>query len=399
MTNIQSFRNFLLEAKTPGNATVFEEYIVEAWNILLQNPKATPAFESSEFSDPAHQKFAPIAFKIASTALKQTGSRSKMIHSGADIVSISREFMEYGGVDKTPKADIRTEDNKYRLSLKENKASQLISGGKTDAFPVFKIAEDNFSKTSDGLRAIEDVFTQILDRIEPPKSAKGLIDTKYMTTKGRDDKLPGIMDVAKDPELRKQMPADVNQFLDKVTFVDDKFKNGLTDELNKLFNTNQIFKQFFTYEAASGEVKFVEIPPVSNSFLIFSSKNGAAKVKTFDSHDSKEIVTLSRKVKFRFRWKHGSKVVLALDIPKEVLEDMDLQYSSYSEMLNEEFEQSNLLNEGIGDFFSRAKEWLKGFAKRVVNYIKKLAALGMKYVYSFFNVEMVGVDFNNPTVS
>ena len=217
--HVDRIQNILTEAANPkpGNATVFEEYVIDAWNQLLNDAKAEEKFTNTNFSSPEHQKFAPAAFKIARATQSTTKSSSKMIKMGKGN-ALSSDYTGAGGVDDTSKADIRTEDNKFRLSMKENKASQLLSGGKTDAIPVFKLAQEAYGKTEDAMTKIETVFTDVLERIVPPKSAKDLIDTKHMTG-SRKGKL-GILVAAKDEQLRKKFPKEVNDFLDKVTFVD-----------------------------------------------------------------------------------------------------------------------------------------------------------------------------------
>ena len=382
ISHVDKIQSLLNEAKKkknkkPGNATIFEEYIVDSWNQLLNNKDSEEIFINTKFSSEEHQKFAPIAFKIARNTQSVTKSKSKMIHSGVDVVSISSTYREYGGTDKTPKADIRTEDNKFRMSLKENKASQLISGGKTDAIPVFKIAQKSYGETDEAMTKIEDVFTDILERIVPPKSAKELIDTKHMTglRKGK----VGILDAAKDTELRKSFPKEVNDFLDQVTFVDKKIKDDLNLKINDMFNESFEFKKHFTYEAASGFGKFSGEEPVANSFLIFSSRDGSALVQTFEDSGSKPIVDLANKMKLRFRWKHGSKAVFAADIPasKGLVEEQ-----TFANFLAEE------LNEGIVDVFRNIKSWLKKFVAKVVGFVKQLAKKGLEYVFKFFGLEL-----------
>ena len=392
VNHVDRVHNILTEAANPrnpkpGNATVFEEYVVDAWNQLLNDAKAEEKFTNTNFSSAEHQEFAPTAFKIARATQSTTKSTSKMIHSGSDSASISSDYKEYGGVDNTPKADIRTEDNKFRMSMKENKASQLISGGKTDAIPVFKIAQKAYGETDDAMTKIETVFTDVLERIVPPKSAKDLIDTKHMTG-SRKGKL-GILDAAKDKRLRKKFPKEVNDFLDQVTFVDKKIKNDLNLKINNMFNNSLEFKKHFTYEAASGAGKFSEVEPVANSFLIFSSSDGSSVTQTFTGADSKPIVDLANKMKVRFRWKHGSKAVFAADIPasKELMNNEEFihEQQTFENLLAEE------LNEGIVDVFRNVTSWLKRFVAKVIGFVKELAKKGLEYVFNFFGIELQSV--------
>jgi len=388
VNHVDRVQNILTEAASPkpGNATVFEEYVIDAWNQLLNDAKAEEKFTNTNFSSAEHQEFAPTAFKIARATQSTTKSTSKMIKMGKGN-ALSSDYTGAGGVDDTSKADIRTEDNKFRLSMKENKASQLLSGGKTDAIPVFKIAQKEYGETDDAMTKIETVFTDVLERIVPPKSAKDLIDTKHMTG-SRKGKL-GILDAAKDKRLRKKFPKEVNDFLDQVTFVDKKIKNDLNLKINNMFNNSLEFKKHFTYEAASGAGKFAEVEPVANSFLIFSSSNGSSVTQTFTGADSKPIVDLANKMKVRFRWKHGSKAVFAADIPasKELMNNEEFihEQQTFENLLAEE------LNEGIVDVFRNVTSWLKRFVAKVVGFVKKLAKKGLEHVFKFFGIELQSV--------
>ena len=389
---MKSFKEFLKEAQDkPGSATIFEEYIVMAWNKLLVDSNAEEIFDAP-FDDDAHQKFASTAFTIAKKTLRASGSNSKMIHSGADKAAVTKVYSDEGckGPCATPKADIRTADSRLRLSLKENIASQLLSGGKTDAMPVFKVAEANYANESASVKRIESIFSDMLERITPPKSAKDYIETKYMSTKEkgggyRKGKLPGMLDAANDPALRASMPKDVNDFLDKVLFVDTSMKKGLTEELNKLFTSDPIFKQHFTYEAASGAGKFTSIEPVANGFLVFESKTGKSELEMFESYSDKAIVSLSKKLKMRLRWKHGSKVVLAGDIGKKVLKE-----DHHANMLLEDVNEC--LNESIVDVFNNVKSWLKRFITRIAKLVSHLLKKGMNALYTFFDISLETVD-------
>jgi hypothetical protein len=391
VNHVDRVQNILTEAANPrnpkpGNATLFEEYVIDAWNQLLNDAKAEEKFTNTNFSSAEHQEFAPTAFKIARATQSTTKSTSKMIKMGKGN-ALSSDYTVAGGVDDTSKADIRTEDNKFRLSMKENKASQLLSGGKTDAIPVFKIAQKEYGETDDAMTKIETVFTDVLERIVPPKSAKDLIDTKHMTG-SRKGKL-GILDAAKDKRLRKKFPKEVNDFLDQVTFVDKKIKNDLNLKINNMFNNSLEFKKHFTYEAASGAGKFAEVEPVANSFLIFSSSNGSSVTQTFTGADSKPIVDLANKMKVRFRWKHGSKAVFAADIPasKELMNNEEFihEQQTFENLLAEE------LNEGIVDVFRNVTSWLKRFVAKVVGFVKELAKKGLEYVFNFFGIELQSV--------
>lgn len=382
-----TFREYITENKA-GSATVFEQYIVEAWNTLLADKEAQDRFTSKEFAGDDHQKYANIAFKIARQMRQTLGTDAKMIHSGSDVVAISKEYIAYGGVDKTPKADIRTADNKFRLSLKENKSAQLLSGGKTDAYPVFKIAENNYGQTSQAQVKIERIFNDILERIVPPKNAGDYIDVKHMT--GTKDGKVGMLDAFKDKKVYNRLPKEVQEFLNKIMLVDTQMKQGLTGELNKMFNEDNMFKQYFVYEAASGAGKFVDKTAVANSFLVFSSADGKSVVEVFENEKSPVIVDLSKNLSFRLRWKHGSKVVLAGDIKAKKL----YEGNTYQKFLQEEissFMNNNMIQEGIMDFFHAVTNWLRGFIKKVIMKIRELLKKGLNAVYDFFEISIEDV--------
>jgi len=261
------------KSKKPGTATLFEKYIVNAWNNLVDD-NTEVAFTDPEFSDKKHQAYAPAAYKIAADMRKtlKVSKTTKMVHSGSDTVRTSKEYIGFGGpaITNKPKADIRTSDNKYRLSMKKDGRSQLISGRKTDTFPVFKLAEMSYANTDDAVLRFGSAIDDIMSKIEVPKSIKETnINTKHMsTTKSDVEKgLVGIMDATKNI---KEYPKDVQNFLNQIMFVDSKMKTKLTDVIGDVFNTSSVFKKHFVYEAASGAGKFADKQAIANGFLVFN---------------------------------------------------------------------------------------------------------------------------------
>ena len=56
VNHVDRIQDLLTEASRPGNATIFEEYIVDAWNQLLDNGRPKEVFLNTKFSSVAHQK-------------------------------------------------------------------------------------------------------------------------------------------------------------------------------------------------------------------------------------------------------------------------------------------------------------------------------------------------------
>ena len=420
-------KSLLVEANL---ATTFEEYITNVWNATLGKKVPTtgpiPGFEGEE-----NQKWATNVYKIVAEMRKVMKTKAQMVHSGSDSAEISDFYRSHGGVDNTPKADIRTSDNKYRLSLKEAGGSQLMSGKKSDTLPVFKAAEKNFNEKSNvpeelnndikkwateladfmdilKFKDMENIFLN--DKAEDTynknkgefevvgkggKVKKSLeINNKFFTHLGE------IVLLANTQKLRKFLSPEFNEFLDDVLAKDKVMKNVMSQRFSEFFSNNPQFLQLFVYEAASGKDKFTGIDPVSNSFLVFSV-GGDVVLKKFENHETDVITDLASKVKIRFRWKHGTGVALAVDLTKEGEGDEQHTENFYS-FLDEQVEEfnNNLINEGINDFFSKIGSFIKNLATNIYNKLKSLVERGIEYIYKFFGLDVEDVEVvTNPTIT
>ena len=150
---------------------------------------------------------------------------------GASTLPISKEWK---GTNKTPKTDLIYADE--RISLKKAGGSQLLSAGKFESISTVEAAMRMYSIDPKGKRKVE----SLIDNLE-----KKMIKLSTKDTVGKIEKL------AKKSNLS---PADKK----KVAELDQGqlYAKELTTEMENLFNSEALMKEFFCWEAATGENKF-----------------------------------------------------------------------------------------------------------------------------------------------
>jgi len=387
--SIPSFREYLQEAAAavnvdgkPGSAVAFESYICDAWNALLDDKTAR---KFSRGMARVHHTYAPTAFLIARTLQKSIRTNSRL-EKAAHAPRVSAKYAEYGGTNKTSKTDIyAVSDHTYRFSLKEHAGSALMSGLRGDTMATFQLAVDRSKKLpSSSVGKLTDALQRSLENIERPKGIEKHIDMKHMTTKPG-VKPPGIMTAAKDANYRRGLPRPIKAFLKKILLRDEGIKGEMNAAITEAFNADQIFREEFVYEAASGYGKFGggKAVPIANHFLKFSKATGAAAVSKFASARAPVIGSLAEQVRFRLRWKHSA-IALAVDI-------RDSREHTYQDLLAEHWEAA-MLNEGmwdsIKDTWRDFTAFLRRFVSAVVGALRKAAAKGYQAVLRFLGLEL-----------
>lgn len=404
---MQSFKEFLTESQgSPGSSTVFEQYIVDALNTLSVNPKAPAKFTSPELKDDmAHGVYASIAFAIAKDVQRAFPKHTTFIHAGHLRPTISAQYREYGGTDKTSKSDILSSDHKYALSLKESGGSALFSGSQGDTRAMFKFALDAYRATGavPHINTLERIIEQSMSEITPPK---GIDISKYVDIKhatGTHDGKPGFLDAAQNPRLLSKMPPGIQKFLKKLSLRDEDIKGKIATQLTTAMNADSTFRQLFVYECASGSGKFGSSKSLgaANAFLVWDKRRGLGRIEPFPSYKAHVIQAYAEGVRFRLRWKHGSKVRMSGDVSKQLTQFESARPQTYTQMLHEEF-SALVLTEGVFDtlstWWSSFTAWLQRFVHRVVDVLKHLATLGWNALIDFFELDIDSVQSTNPII-
>lgn len=396
----------------PGSSTIFEYYVVTAWNAILEKReryldksgtvKTGVRFPAgSGYNTTQHNTYALPAFMIANELLTETKSKQRLIRSEGDDYPITDLYRQWGGVNRTPKTDVYTADKKYRWSMKINTGSVLMSGGHSDVFPTFKIAESEWRKKSEAqiVLRLGKALDSVLTNIKPPPEAAQYIDVKRKT--GGKGGRPGFGDAALSPALRKKFPPAVNKFLDEILFRDADIKGKLNDELQQMFNDASRFREHFVYEAASGAGKFGKLAPVAvaNEFMKWSLDGLVVREPFPEGATSPVIKKLAGQVAFRLRWKHGTKIRLAVDIFKDHREIRPPV--TYQDLLERHL-RTYPLTEGLMDWskaqWSSFSSWVTTFVAAVLAEVKRLVSKGLDAVYQFFGMELDIVELTSVPV-
>ena len=293
---------------------------------------------------------------------------------GASTLPISKEWK---GTNKTPKTDLIYADE--RISLKKAGGSQLLSAGKFESISTVEAAMRMYSIDPKGKRKVE----SLIDNLE-----KKMIKLSTKDTVGKIEKL------AKKSNLS---PADKK----KVAELDQGqlYADELTDEMEKLFNSEALMKQYFCWEAATGENKFGKgSQGVANQVVTFKETGVITDVLKLDS-PSKAGKTLAKGNNFYVSFKSSSGSPPYLSLRSRKLKKSELQTSSYqptfAEIIKEECAKERIgmqvLHEGkveqLDEFqmFNRLVSKAKNVASSIKNQAKKILDGIMKRMKAAFD--------------
>lgn len=177
-------------------------------------------------------------------------------------------------INNTPKTDIISSDNKYKISLKKAHGSQLMSGAYCESKATIMSAAKNTLNNND-LKTLEDILSIDNKWVKLTGNAKGVAKQKLY---GSD-------------EIKKQ----IND--------SEKVVKRVNEVLNELLDNNEKFKRALLYEAMTGEIKFGKESLLSANYIfVWSSKESENKVYTVN--DYLEHI-LNNKLKIEISWKTG----------------------------------------------------------------------------------------------
>jgi hypothetical protein len=373
--------------KGPSGAQ-WESLITYAWNgedkMELTDKKAVDTFWNTNHSDVA---------KVIATNLrpKLKDKKADMIQfgtGGGTKISLSKEWK---GSNKTPKTDMYV--GTTRISLKKAGGSQVMSAKRDEALSTFEAAIAYVGKKNS-------------------KKVKELIKTLQ---EGMSETIKITSDVGK---IKKKTEKDLHG-TDHTVLKFDKFHTTAKKTVREFFmaKENEIFKEFFTYEAASGETKFgLGSTPVANYMITFDAIGGDVEVEHIgeNSKPSASIIKLSQKVTFDVNFKSSSGTTYsALRVMKqEAKKDKKVKVESTQteeyetiptmmdiyEQTEKEFDM--YLSEGLfSSAMDKAKSFFSSFWNKVKAVLNKIANLGAKAfqaVLQFFGLAVKDVSATGP---
>ena len=161
-------------------------------------------------------------------------------------VSLSDEWIENGGVKKTPKTDVISADAKYKLSFKEIGDSQMMSGVKGEAEATIKC-----------------VFRKYIGKFrgERRKELEGLIDA--------------IFSGSWTPRTK---------FTDDAALSAARDKNRELKLLMQQLLTDKDFRLAVVTEAISGRIKFGENSPACANYMFIWNPSGPSKIESIEQY-------------------------------------------------------------------------------------------------------------------
>jgi len=293
---------------------------------------------------------------------------------GASTLPISKEWK---GTNKTPKTDLIYADE--RISLKKAGGSQLLSAGKFESISTVEAAMRMYSIDPKGKRKVE----SLIDNLE-----KKMIKLSTKDTVGKLEKL------AKQKNLS---PADKK----KVAELDQGqlYADELTDEMEKLFNSEALMKEYFCWEAATGENKFGKgSKGVANQVVTFKETGIITDILKLDS-PSKAGKTLAKGNNFYVSFKSSSGSPPYLSLRSRKLKKSEMQTNSYqptfAEIIKEEcakerigmqvLHESNVEQLDEFQMFNRLVTKAKNVASSIKNQAKRILDGIMKRMKAAFD--------------
>ena len=293
---------------------------------------------------------------------------------GASTLPISKEWK---GTNKTPKTDLIYQ--KQKISLKKAGGSQLLSAGKFESISTVEAAMRMYSIDPKGKRKVE----SLIDNLE-----KKMIKLSTKDTVGKLEKL------AKKSNLS---PADKK----KIAELDQGqlYAKELTTEMENLFNSEALMKEFFCWEAATGENKFGKgSQGVANQVVTFKETGTITDILELKSpSQAGKVLAKGNNFYVSFKSSSGSPPYLSLRSKK--LSTKQLQTNSYqptfAEIIKEECAKERIgmqvLHEGkveqLDEFqmFNKLVSKAKNVASSIKNQAKRILDGIMKRMKAAFD--------------
>ena len=289
---------------------------------------------------------------------------------GASTLPISKEWK---GTNKTPKTDLI--DGKKKISLKKAGGSQLLSAGKFEAISTVEAAMRMYSIDPKGKRKVE----SLIDNLE-----EKMIKLSTKDTVGKIEKL------AKKSNLS---PADKK----KVAELDQGqlYAKELTTEMENLFNSEELMKEYFCWEAATGENKFGKgSQGVANQVVTFKETGKITDILDLDT-PSKAGKVLAKGNNFYVSFKSSSGSPPYLSLRSKKVKLTASYQPTFAEIIQEECAKERIgmqvLHESkveqLDEFqmFNRLVSKAKNVASSIKNQAKRILDAIMKRMKAAFD--------------
>ena len=389
----------LQEAKkaTAVSATDMEAHIVIAFNGGFDAAKETYGIEKEVWEENKE-----ISIAIANDIREKTKSTpGSMIHFGKG----NGKMIDWWTGKATPKTDLYSTDG-ANISLKKQGGSQLMTGLNAETKSTFKAATifmgENSPKETDALVASMDSVLKTL-------TIQGNIDsmTKAIKSKIIPKKLKKIKVGSRTSKKFSDITIDKEKYAQEMEEMTawKKSMKEITKETVKFFETNDQFKMWFCYEAATGEMKFnpdayanatwvVEFDPTTGK------NNNINQLSLGKNVPSEYIKKLAKKAKFRLSPKTGTGSRVSAKLRGNTTGSLRVTldhwnkedtFNNFMQESYQKFTNNILLSEEPLDefkFFNSVKNWLIGLKDKLMFKLKALAKKGLQYLLDFFEFKI-----------
>ena len=313
------------------------------------------------------------SMKLGNAFVKELKIKGELRQLGSSTAPINPNWK---GTNKTPKTDLI--HGKQKISLKKSGGSQLMSAGKAEAISTFEAAMGMYSIDKTGRQNVNNVMNQIEKRMGQLSTATTITRLEKLRDSGK--KLSKADQAAVEEMEGLQLEAD---FLNK--------------KLDSLFE-DQTFKQYFCWEAATGQTKFNvkgSENAISNKLVVFKESGSIANTLALDS-PNKAGKTIAGKNSFYVSFKTGgskSKPYLSLrtkGFKPKLTEQITFRDIVLEELSKSQYGQNLLIEselEQLDEFqiFNRLANKVKGVAGTIKNAVKNIYTAIMKRVTQAFN--------------
>ena len=309
--------------------------------------------------------------KLGQEFIKKVGVK-KLEQLGASTLPISKEWK---GTNKTPKTDLIDDDKK--ISLKKFGGSQLLSAGSKEAVSTVEAAQRMYSIDPIGKKKVD----TLLGKLE-----NDMIKLSTTSTVKSIDKLRNKKNLT---------PADKN----KITELDKgrELAAGINTAMENLFNNDILFKQYFCWEAATGETKFGKgSAGVPNSIVTFKETGSIYNVLKLDSpKKAGKTLAVGNDFYVSFKSSSGSPPYLALRSSKAKKFQTASYQPTFADIIQEECAKERVgmqvLHESkveqLDEFqmFNKLVSKAKNVASSIKNQAKKILDAILKRLKDAFN--------------
>ncbi len=274
----------------------WENIITHHYNNLINKPNFDK--NATKETDEKWVKYDDIGAKVAESFKGKIGNNGGMTQFGKGKATLTKAWKITGAKNTTPKTDMYTDD--YNISLKKSGGSQLASGSKAETISTFNGALEHFTADKDA----KDVIKEISDSIE---SNFIKLTTEYSKT--------DLAKMAKSGETKGNEKT-IKDYISTEAF-HKKLNSELIPKLNNITDAKG-FKEWFIYEAMSGDHKFNEDKAKASVCIEFNVDNGSITKfipvtkngKNNFGHGSSissEVEKIAKKAKIYSAWKSSGK--------------------------------------------------------------------------------------------